>query len=404
MLSGLGSETFLTKARCLNGMVRSRQRASGGFPEMAPAKNIYSRLGVKTLINAQGTVTVVGGSLMPPEVVQAMAEAASWYVSIPELQEKVGVRIAGLLGVPAALVTAGAASAIAVGTAACMTWDNLPAIDRLPDTSGLKNEVILQKGHKSRYEAQMSLTGAKVVWVETREELDRAISPRTAMMFFLNRFDPLGAIKREEWLKVAKQRGVLTFLDAAADVPPISRFSEYIREGFDLVTFSGGKAIRGPQASGLLLGRPDLIAAGQRAISPSMGIGRAMKVGKEEIVGLLAAVERYLKLDHDAEWREWDTRSAEIITRLTQIPGMNARREVAEIANHVPQVVVEWSQWHSPLMAEVVVRKLWDGDPRIAILAEGQRGLRIMVWTLRDNEHQVVADRIQQVFREAGGR
>jgi L-seryl-tRNA(Ser) seleniumtransferase len=370
---------------------------------MAPVKNVYSRLGVKTLINAQGTVTAVGGSLMPPEVVQAMAEAAGWFVSIPELQEKVGERIAGLLKVPAAMVTAGAASAITVGTAACMTWDDLPAIDRLPETNGLRNEVILQKGHKSRYEAQMALTGAKIVWVETREELDRAINPRTAMMFFLNRFGPLGAIQRQEWLEVGKRRGVPTFLDAAADVPPISRFSEYIREGFDLVTFSGGKAIQGPQGSGLLLGRPDLIAAGRRAISPSMGIGRAMKVGKEEIVGLLAAVERYLKLDHDAEWRTWEARSKEIIAQLTQIPGMSASQEVAEIANHVPQVVAEWSRFHAPLKADEVVRKLWDGDPRIAILAEGEHGLRIMVWTLRDNEHQVVASRIRQIFREAAG-
>ncbi len=369
---------------------------------MTPAKSIYSRLGVKTLINAQGTVTVVGGSLMPAEVVQAMAEAARWFVSVPELQEKVGARIAGLLGVPAAMVTAGAASAIAVGTAACMTWDNLPAIDRLPETAGLRNEVILQKAHMSRYEAQMAQTGAKVIWVETREELDRAINPRTAMMFFLNRFGPLGSIKREEWIKVGKERGVLTFLDAAADVPPISRFSEYIHEGFDLVTFSGGKAIRGPQASGLLLGRPDLIAAGRRAISPSMGIGRGMKVGKEEMVGLLVAVERYLKLDHDAEWRDWDARSAEIIARLTQIPGVSARREVAEIANHVPQVVVDWSRWHSPLKSADVVRKLWDGDPRIAILAEGDRGLRIMVWTLQGDEHRIVAERIRQVLEAAG--
>src|SRR5436309_1136055 len=151
--------------------------------------------------------------------------------------------------------SSGSASAwaITVATAACMTWDNLPAIDRLPKTSGLRNEVILQKGHRSGYEAQMALTGAKVVWVETRPELDRAINPRTAMMFFLNRFEPQGRMDRREWLRAGKERGVPTFLDAAADVPPISRFSEYIREGFDLVTFSGGKAIRGPQASGLLL-------------------------------------------------------------------------------------------------------------------------------------------------------
>jgi L-seryl-tRNA(Ser) seleniumtransferase len=280
-----------------------------------------------------------------------------------------------------------------------MTRDQLEAVEHLPRTEGLRNEVILQRGHKSGYEAQMALTGAKVVWVETRSDLDRAINPRTAMMFFLNRFEPLGAIKREEWIRVGKERGVETFLDAAADVPPISRFSQYIREGFDLVTFSGGKAIRGPQASGLLIGRPDLIAAGRRAISPSMGIGRGMKVGKEEIVGLLVAVERYLKLDHDAEWRTWETRCAEIIAQLTPIAGVSVRREVAEVANHVPQVVVEWSRWHAPLAAAEVVKALWDGDPRIAVLAEGERGLRIMVWTLQGDEHRVVADRIRQILQ-----
>jgi L-seryl-tRNA(Ser) seleniumtransferase len=363
--------------------------------------NIYTRLGVKTLINGQGTVTVVGGSLMPPEVIQAMSEAANWFVSIPELQEKVGARIAGLLGVPAAMVTAGAASSITVATAACMTWDNLPAIDRLPETTGLKNEVVIQKGHLSHYEPQILLTGAKLVWVETRAELERAINPRTAMLFFLNRFEPLGQIKREEWIRVGKERGVLLFNDAAADVPPAARFCEYLQQGFDLVAFSGGKGLRGPQASGLLLGRPDLIAVGRRAISPAMGIGRAMKVGKEEIIGLLAAVERFLKLDHDAEWRTWETRVSEILAQLADIPGMNARREVAEIANHVPQVVLEWSQWHSKRSAEEVVKMLWDGDPRIAVLPEGQRGLRIMVWTLRDDEHRIVAKRIQEIFKEA---
>ena len=261
---------------------------------------------------------------MPPEVVQAMAEAAGWFVSIPELQEKVGARIAGLLGVPAAMVTAGAASAIAVGTAACMTWDNLPAIDRLPETVGLRNEVILQKGHKSRYEPQMSLTGAKVVWVETREELDRAINPRTAMMFFLNRFGPLGAIKREEWLKVGKERGVLTFLDAAADVPPISRFSEYIREGFDLVTFSGGKAIRGPQASGLSARPPRPDRGGSARHQPQHG-DRSRHEGRQG--GDRRVAGRRRALPQARPRRGMANLGGPIVgdhRQLAQVPGMSA--------------------------------------------------------------------------------
>ena len=189
-------------------------------------------------------------------------------MSIPELQEKVGARIAGLVGVPAAMVTAGAASAITVATAACMTRGDPAAMDRLPDTEGLKNEVIIQKAHHCGYEPQIEITGARLIWVETRAELDRAITPRTAMMFFLNRYEPLGQIKRDEWIRVGKERGVPLFNDAAADVPPAGRLAEYVQQGFDLVAFSGGKAIRGPQSSGLLLGRPDLIAVGRHLSAP----------------------------------------------------------------------------------------------------------------------------------------
>ena len=189
------------------------------------------------------------------------------------------------------------------------------------------------------------------------------------------------------------------FNDAAADVPPAGRFRNISTRDSTWSPSPAARPLRGPQGSGLLLGRPDLIAAGRRAISPHMGIGRGMKVGKEEIIGLLAAVERFLKLDHDAEWRVWETRVAEMIDLLAEIPGMNARRDVPEIANHSPHVVLEWSRWHAALSAEEVVRRLRDGDPPIAVLAEGERGLRIAVWTLRDDEHRIVAKRIREIFK-----
>ncbi len=368
--------------------------------KMSNSKAIYAKLGIRPLINGQGTYTTLGGSIMPPEVVQAMADAAQWFVPIPELHEKVGTRIADLLGVPAALVTAGAASAISVATAVCMTSNNAGAMERLPETDGLRNQVVIQKGHKCGYEAQILLTGAKLVWVESRPDLERAINARTAMMFFLNRYEPLGQIKREEWIRIGRERGIPLFNDAAADIPPAGRFSEYLRQGFDLVAFSGGKALRGPQSSGLLVGRADLIAAGRSAQSPRLGIGRAMKVGKEEIVGLLAAVERFLKLDHDAEWRTWETRASEIIAVLSKIPGASARRDVPEIANHAPHVVLEWSPWHAALTAGDVANKLLAGDPPIAVLAEGERTLRIAVWTLREDEHLVVARKIAKILEE----
>ncbi len=365
---------------------------------MNSGTSIYARLGIKPVINGQGTYTSLGGSLTPPEVLQAMAEAAGSFVSIDELQDKVGKRIAERIGVPAAMVTGGAASAITVATVACMTRDDPGAFSRLPDTLDLKNEVIIQKAHHCGYEPQMTITGAKLVWVESLADLNRAITPRTAMMFFLNRYDPLGAIKRDEWVKVGRAHQVPLLNDAAADVPPISRLSQYVKEGFDLVAFSGGKAMRGPQSSGLLLGRADLIAAGRAAISPHMGIGRGMKVGKEEIVGLWAAVERFLTLDHAAEWRVCDARAAEMIESLKAIPGTTAHRDVPEIANNAPHVVLEWSQWHSSKTASDVARALRDGDPPIAVLVEGERSLRVAVWTLRDDEHRIVARRIQELF------
>jgi uncharacterized pyridoxal phosphate-dependent enzyme len=367
---------------------------------MSSARNIYARLGIKTVINGQGTYTSLGGSLMPPEVVQAMADAAGSFVSMAELQEKVGARIANLVGVPAAMVTGGAASAITIATAACMARDNHAAIDRLPDSNGLPNEVIIQKAHHCGYEPQLTIAGARLVWVETQAELDRAINPQTAMMFFLNRYEPLGQIQRDEWIRAGKERGVPLFNDAAADVPPIGRFSEYIHQGFDLVAFSGGKAIRGPQSSGLLLGRPDLIAAGRRAISPNMGIGRGMKVGKEEIIGLMAAIERFLALDHATEWRTWEARAVEMIAILGDIPGLTARTDVPEIANHSPHVVLGWSARHFALTADDVVRGLREGDPPIAVLGEGERRLQVAVWTLCDDEHLIVARRIQQLFKD----
>jgi D-glucosaminate-6-phosphate ammonia-lyase len=365
---------------------------------MNQSKNIYASLGVKTLINAQGTYTALGGSLMSQEVLQAMTEAAGWFVSIPELQEKVGERIAGLLKVPAAMVTAGAASAITVATAACMTRDNPAAIDKLPETGGLFNEVVIQKSHKCGYEPQMLLLGAKLVWVETLAELEKSINPRTAMLFFLNRYEPLGQINRHDWVRAGKERAVPVFNDAAADVPPAGRLSEYVHQGFDLVAFSGGKALQGPQASGLLLGRADLIKAGRRAISPQMGIGRGMKVGKEEIMGLLAAVERFLTMDHKAEERLWESRVAEMTALLAGTPGISLRRDVPEIANHSPHLLVEWSRWHVALSAAEVVRQLREGDPSIAVLAEAEHALRIAVWTLRDDEHRIVARKIKEIL------
>src|SRR5437870_4799938 len=274
-------------------------------------RGVYESLGLKPVINAMGTFTVLGGSVMPPEVVAAWAEAARHFVDIVELQDRVGARIAKLIGVEAAMVTTGAAGALLLGTAAAVTRGDRGGIRRLPDTTGMKNEVIVQKAHHSCYDNQLTDVGVKLVEVETIAQAKRAINERTALLFFMNVADAEGGVHHREWLALARRHQVLTLLDAAADVPPLERLAGYNRMGFDLVAFSGGKAIRGPNDTGLLLGRRPLIEAAKLNANPHCGtIGRMMKVSKEDMVALLAAVERFVKLDHKAEWREYERRIA----------------------------------------------------------------------------------------------
>src|SRR5262249_12448871 len=270
-----------------------------------------------------------------------------------------------------------------------------------PDTSGMKNEIVQQKSHRGGYEQQILLVGTKTIWVETREELDRAINDRTAMLFFYNEMEPEGRIKRDEWIRVGKQRGVPTFNDAASDPPPLERLMQYTREGFDVVAFSGGKALMGPQCSGLLMGRKDLIEAAIPASSPYSSIGRGMKVGKEEIVGLLAAVERYLKVDHDAEFKELDSRVQYMIKTLSKISGLTVDRHLPPIANHVPHLRLTWTDDAFKFEAGEVVRQLMQGDPPIAISRRGDRLLHVSVWMMRPGEHQIVTRRLREVFTAA---
>ena len=370
--------------------------AAGQEQTLANA-DVYTRLGVRPVINGIGTVTVLGGSAMPPEVVRAMDQAAKFYVNVPDLQEKVGARLAELIGVPGAVVTGGAASAITLATAACLTRGDRSKVNRLPDTSDMPNEVIQPKAHISGYEAQILLTGAKIVRVETVAEMERAISPRTVMTFYVNKNERDGAISRQDFLRIGKARNVPAFNDAAADVPPSSRLSTIVKEGFDLVAFSGGKGLCGPQSSGLLLGRKDLTDAGRMCISPQGGIGRGMKVSKEEMIGLLAAVERYLKLDHEAERRELDARIEHIVAALSKVSGLKTERFTPHIANEVPHLSLQWDERARNLKASDVVKQLLEGEPAIAVSGGGGR-LTVSVWKMQRNEHRAVARRLAEIF------
>src|SRR6266576_2865066 len=372
--------------------------ATGAGLTASSPSSLYARLGVKPVINGVGVVTVLGGSIMPPEVTRAMEEASRYFIPLPELEKKVGERIAELLQAPAAMVTCGAASAITVGTAACLSQGDPAKLRQLPNREGIRFEVIQQKSHRSGYEHQMELCGAKIVTVETRKELEAAINEKTGMMFFLNKGEPDGKIKSDEFVKIGKQRGVPTMSDAASDATPKENLWKYTKLGFDLVIFSGGKALRGPQASGLLLGRKDLIEAAMPAMSPFGGIGRGMKVGKEELCGVLAAVERYLKVDHEAEYQELEARVASIRMSLKGISGIQADRHVPVIANEVPHVTVQWDESVRGLSSQQVIERLLAGDPPIHVQRPGKGQLLISVWMMRGDEHKIVGRRLREIL------
>lgn len=373
-----------------------------------PAKqSVYEALGVKHVINATGTVTNLGGSVMPPEVVAAWVDASKHFVNLVELQDKVGERIAKLIGVEAALVTTGAAGSLFLATAAVVTRGDRKAIARLPDTKGMKNEVILQKTHHSCYDNQLTDIGVRLVEVETAADVKRAASERTALMFFMNKDEEAGRIRTREWLELARGLKVPTLLDAAADVPPLDRLAGYNRMGFDLVAFSGGKAIRGPNDTGLLLGKKELIEAAKRNTNPHCGtIGRMCKVSKEDMVAQLAAVERFVRMDHKAEWKEWERRIGVIEEAIRNIPTVRCETLVPPLANHVPHLVIEWDETRVKITRDRFTRALADGDPPILIgrvPGTGERGVVISVFTLQEGEDRTVAQRVQGILRQAAG-
>ncbi len=370
--------------------------------------NVYEELGVVPVINCEGTMTMLGGSLPHPEIEAVMDQAARHFVSIPELEVAAGKRIAQMLKLPqgySALVTSGAAAAIESGLAGILTGDNEALIRQLPDLTGMKSEVIIQKSHRNPFDHQLRSTGVKLVEIETRDQLRRAVSDRTAMMHFSNFADPDGQIKVDEWVKLAKQYNVPCMCDAAADTPPVSHLWDYASMGYDLVTFSGGKAIRGPQCAGLLLGREDLIHYALLNNSPYEDtIGRSQKVGKEEIVAMIKALEVHLAEDHDALAREWQQRLEVISQQVTKVPGVSTTFFTPPIANHVPHMNIAWDESRIRLTPQQASQALRAGKPRIAIGfgkegSEGRPGLVMNSFQLQPGEEKIVAEQMVQLFR-----
>jgi seryl-tRNA(Sec) selenium transferase len=400
--------------------------------------DIYEELGVTPLININGTVTVIGGSVMSPQVMELIRRGNEHFVLIDELEIAAGKFIAKLCKLPAGytgLVTGGAAAAMVVGYSAMMTEDLEPRLRAVPDVTEFpRNEVIIQKSHRYAFDHQIRQTGAKLVEVETREEMIAAINPKTVAIHFTNILSDHGKVSGPETVAIAKQHNIYSFNDFSADVPPVSRLWEYPAIGFDLLTVSGGKDICGPQAAGILMGKEELIRWSLLNMSPQEDrIGRCCKVGKETIFGMLKALEIFVNQDYDATLKKYDDR-AQVITAAIAKFGVTALpREFnpEALGNVTPRY-----SWHIDpaklkITGQEVMQKLADTRPvGIGSMGAGASGMRgrdpnapaggppaggrgrrghnsdpstfgFAVWQIKDGEDKIIADRLVEIFSEA---
>jgi uncharacterized pyridoxal phosphate-dependent enzyme len=384
--------------------------------------NIYSRIGVRPFINARGTWTYLSGSLELPEVRAAKQEAARHFVDIFELQRAAGKRLAELSGAESGMVTSGAAGAIASATAACMAGTDPAKIWQLPDTTGLKHEVIMFGG-RSAFDSAVRLTGARLVVTHTHDELQAAVNSQTAMIYTT----ALGE-RLEKAIAIARQASVPLLLDDAAGIPPIANLKLYAKMGADMYCFSGGKGLAGPQCSGILLGRKDLIEAALANTSPWEGaICRAMKVGKEEVMGCLAAVERWMTLDLDELNRQWNQRVKRIAAVVETVPGVTTEITIPKDGNRYPTLTVKWDEPAWGFSVADCDRSLREGEPRIEVLTASnpslvpavaeestkvardrktprQNRLQIISMTLLPGEELVVGRRLREILNGARKR
>lgn len=394
------------------GIVQAAAPAFVGQGQAAAAseRTIYERLGVRPVINAVGTLTTLGGTLMPPEVKQAMEEASRQFVRIHELQAAVGRRLAEVTGAEAAFVTAGASAALCLATCAVTAGKDRKKIDQLPDLTGMKNEIVIQKAHRNPFDHAFRMVGVKLVEVQTEDDIRARTTDRTAAFAFVQSHLTLGhKITLERMIALAHGAGVPLILDAAAELPPAENLRAFVAMGADLVAFSGGKNLRGPQASGLLLGRKTLIDAAYANSSPYTHFARIAKVGKEEIVGLLAAVELYLKQNHLAQRAAWQAMLQRVADHLHGVPTVSTEFIPNLDYSHSPRLSVQWDEQRLKLTVAQMVERLRAGAPSIEAsnMAEFRppwKGLGIFPYNLQDGEEMLVARRVREILLDAAKR
>jgi L-seryl-tRNA(Ser) seleniumtransferase len=380
-------------------------------------EDYYAKLGVPTIINAAGTYTTLTAACMPPQVLAAVQKAALHPVRLHDLQRKAGEYIARRLNCEGAVVTSGAAGAISLATAACIQYANNVSILDMPQAlNGRKNQVIVQRAHRYEYDRAMYLCGARVTEVVTLEDYRSACRAGNAVMtnFFNAAEEEEGIagsaqIGREEWLRVAHEYKIPCLLDAAADMPPISNLWKYTGMGFDLVTFSGGKGMRGPQNAGLLLGRKSLTDLAHENNNPGDGIGRGMKVAKEQIVGMVAAVDWVLSHTEEAMQGDYQKRVDLIAAAMKGIPSIRTETVVPKIANHVPHLLIRFDPEVTGVTTDQIVEALRTVKPSIELNPNtGQKPnqgipadantLVVGVWMLQPGEDAIVGQRIRAVL------
>jgi L-seryl-tRNA(Ser) seleniumtransferase len=378
---------------------------TGATPESEPPQSvagpeIYTRIGVRPFINLTGTFTVNGGALTLPEVREATRRAAEYAVDLDELMEKVGARIAELIGCEAAIVTSGAAAALTHATAACLAGTDPELIQQLPNLTGLTDEVIIPRASRNVYDHAFRTLGVRMVEVDSSEAFKAALGPRTALVAVLGSGEADGGVRLEEMVSGAHKAGVPVLVDAAAEIP--RRPDPYLSRGADLVAYSGGKSMRGPQCAGLLLGRTDLVWAAFMNGAPHHGFGRMMKVGKEEIIGMLAAVEVLMSRGMDEDFRRWTSWLEEISATVTQVPGVRTTLQKPAGVSPYPTMIIEWDSARVGITAGEVYEQLLGGEPRIMSHAAGDGyAFRVRPPAIRPGDHVLAGRRIAEVLSKA---
>ena len=413
LAAGLGLAPLLASAKGHASVATS--------PGAEKGEDYYVKLGVRTIINAAGTYTTLTAACMPPEVLAAVQKSALHPVVLRDLQQKAGEYVARRLRCEGAVVTSGASGAITLATAACLQYANNCTILDMPQAiDGMKNQVIVQQAHRYEYDRAIYLPGARITEVVTLDDYKRACAAGNAIMtnFFNAAEDEDGIagtaqIGREEWLRVAHQYKIPCHLDAAADMPPISNLWKYTGMGFDLVAFSGGKGMRGPQNAGLLLGRKVLTDLAQANDNPADGVGRGMKVAKEQIVGMVAAVDWVLSHTEESMQGDYQKRADLIAAAVKGIPSVKTETVVPRIANHVPHLLIRFDPAVIGKTTGQIVEELRSGTPSIELNPNtGQKPnqgipadantLVVGVWMLQPGEDAIVAQRIHEALTKRG--